>query len=545
MRKKIFTKNIEAKVKTVSILILIIVASLTTIFIITNSNVKGATTDYLYYKQITISNTYVDKELTNFPLWVHNTSSDFASGILTEGQDIAFYDSTNSTRFNHEIEYWNKTTGELGCWVNVTSISNSANTVIYMYYGDSDTTDNRGYNPESVWDSDFVLVNHLNGTAYTDSLDSTSNNNDINAVGGTPDFETDAVCGYGIELTTTSGEYLEISDDNTLDLDGDLTIEVWVNLKDNDDIYMIYAKCKDSAPKNQNFFLSCPNDDNHFSFHQWDGSNNPIWDSTAGTADAGSWKLVQVRVDNGNNITGYVNGAWAGDAVAENAGSITNSIPVDIGANTEATVHYTNGYIDEIRFSKIARDPQWLITSYHNQVETAGFITFGTQAETNPSSSFSIEGLPSDKVSWNNTAGSTTWANESGTGYETVEVNMTINATDNVTEIRVWVDDLDTNCTASNITMYVSNDNTSFAVPTHNPSGEGNGIFPDGGGNISINQTTFPVGGGNNPFDDAGLTDKTWSIWLRFKISIPSGIGAETYTTASDAWKIYMGYYTT
>ena len=51
--------------------------------------------------------------------------------------------------------------------------------------------------------------------------------------------------------------------------------------------------------------------------------------------------------------------------------------------------------------------------------------------------------------------------------------------TDNVTEIRVWVNGTPS-VGGSNFTLYASSDNASFGVPTHNPSGLGNGVFAYG-----------------------------------------------------------------
>ena len=115
-----------------------------------------STGDYAYCKIITINHTYINQILINFPVWVYNISVDFTNNILTNGSDIAFYDSTHTTLFNHKIEIWNKSKGEVGVWVTITLISNSTNTSFYMYYGDSDTTNQPHYNPKSVWNYNYT-----------------------------------------------------------------------------------------------------------------------------------------------------------------------------------------------------------------------------------------------------------------------------------------------------------------------------------------------------------------------------------------------------
>ena len=47
---------------------------------------------------------------------------------------------------------------------------------------------------------------------------------------------------------------------------------------------------------------------------------------------------------------------------------------------------------------------------------------------------------------------------------------------------------------------------------------------------------------GADPFTGAGLTDKNTSIYLIFKLDIPSGLSTDMfYSLDSDTWKIYIG----
>jgi len=70
---------------------------------------------------------------------------------------------------------------------NSTGISDSADTRIYLYYGNSGASDIS--NATDVWDSNYVMVQHLNETSGgTDAIkDSTSNNNDGTDI-GSPTF---------------------------------------------------------------------------------------------------------------------------------------------------------------------------------------------------------------------------------------------------------------------------------------------------------------------------------------------------------------------
>ena len=92
------------------------------------------------------------------------------------GWDIAFTDA-GGTPLNHKLEHYNPATGELVAWVNVPVLSESADTVIYMYYGDRGITTPRA-RPEDVWDANYEGVWHMNQSpsgAAGDILDSTAN----------------------------------------------------------------------------------------------------------------------------------------------------------------------------------------------------------------------------------------------------------------------------------------------------------------------------------------------------------------------------------
>jgi len=92
-------------------------------------------TEWSYRKEITINHTEVDEDLTNFPVLISYASdSDLVSHAQSNGDDIAFTDYYGN-QLNHEIEHYNSSTGKLVAWVNVTSLSSTMNTILYMYYG--------------------------------------------------------------------------------------------------------------------------------------------------------------------------------------------------------------------------------------------------------------------------------------------------------------------------------------------------------------------------------------------------------------------------
>ena len=105
------------------------------------SDFEGSTwwnSNWNYRKLITVNSSQVDDDFINFPMLVNITDADLRDDAQDDGDDIAFVlYSDNTTQLNHEIELFNDTTGELITWVNITSLSKSSDTKIWMYYNNS------------------------------------------------------------------------------------------------------------------------------------------------------------------------------------------------------------------------------------------------------------------------------------------------------------------------------------------------------------------------------------------------------------------------
>src|SRR4030065_2715347 len=111
---------------------------------------------------------------TNFPVLISGTYAGSGTdpdlrttgngGQVTDanGYDIAFFsDSGLTTMLDFERVAWSATTGAVEFWVEVPTISYTTDTVIYIAYGNASiTTDQQ--NKTGTWNSNFVLVDHLN-----------------------------------------------------------------------------------------------------------------------------------------------------------------------------------------------------------------------------------------------------------------------------------------------------------------------------------------------------------------------------------------------
>jgi len=534
IRKQVYAKKSTAG--SILIAMLIIAVSISTFLVIFPEQVEAASySDFSSYKELTIESDDIDAGLSNFPILVHDSTGDL-DGILSNGSDIAFFDSSNSTQFNHEIELYNSTSGELWAWVNVTSVSDSVDTVFYMYYNDSDGGYPVGYNNESVWDSNYIAVWHFNNSL----LDSTSNDIDL--------INNDSGCDAGysgiagncyrfVRIAAAEGDYMSHSTFLTT-FPSALTTEAWYKTTNDSSTGSVLSKRQESS--SHRFNVESGNSATACRLYITAGGDNEI--PTGNVTSIDCWySIVMTYADNSPvsvwlNTTENTTSGSVGD-MADDTGA---GYYFSIGAKSDAT-HSLRfpGYIDEVRVSDIIRSDAWINASFHSQNETTGFLTIGAEQAGSDASSFSIKGLTSGRVTWSGIAGTTVYCNSSGDGYEWLEINMTINATDNVTEFRVYMDDLnDTSAyiNASNITMYVSSDDSSYGEV---------GSFSDGGGNCStyINSTNWNAGTmGADPFAGAGLTNDSFEIYLVFKLTIPAGSITDVFwSAASDSFKIYIG----
>ncbi|WOV93326.1 MAG: DUF2341 domain-containing protein [Candidatus Nitrosoabyssus spongiisocia] len=112
-------------------------------------------------QKITINSNQITTTLQNFTLLVSISDSALSrSSVLPNGADIIFTNSDGFTILEHEIESFtnNATTGTLVAWVRLPTLSNTSDTVLYMYYNVSSAAT---IIHDNVWDSDYEIIYHM------------------------------------------------------------------------------------------------------------------------------------------------------------------------------------------------------------------------------------------------------------------------------------------------------------------------------------------------------------------------------------------------
>ncbi|MFH1100405.1 MAG: DUF2341 domain-containing protein, partial [Methanobacteriota archaeon] len=322
-----------------------------------------------FSKQIVIDHTKVPGDLTNFPVLITCTSPDFVAHAQTDGDDFAFINPDNETKYAHEIESYTSVSGELVAWVNVPFISSTTDTIFYMYYGNLGCANQEDV--EGTWSNGYVMVHHLDGAVYTEFKDSTSNHWDITSMGGNPVFDQPGKIGTCVDFDG-NGDYLK-ADAFQMLLDGSHTAGAWVRVDGN-------------AGSRKYLFES--HSDAAVSLLIW---TNETFKSRTHTSDVfpvcyahtqvnpsnPQWYYVCTRVDAANDrLDILVNGVYEAGTLF--TGTVNPATGFDIGMSN-LNSYWMNGKIDEIHVSDVARSNEWITTEYNMMNDPTTFTSVGEE----------------------------------------------------------------------------------------------------------------------------------------------------------------------
>jgi hypothetical protein len=323
--------------------------------------------------KLTIDHNDISASLSNFPFLVYLSTStgrgsDDVSFVFDElganSKKIAVTKSDGTNQLYVEIEKWNSSTEQAWLWVNATgtdSISSTTDTDFYLYY-DSAQADNTTYVGDSgsrpeVWDSNYVMVQHLEETTGT-IVDSTGKNNCSN--NGMVLDAAGKIDGGDQSATNTAN--LNCGSDSSLQPTNAITVEAWGKSNDaTEDQYTSLGGFSSSGSWTNGYgiFFNSASTINFFvTSYTANVASAPIipqdWNYVVGTydKDAGS-----------NQVKIYVN------ATAGTPDTFSTAITYGGGALTIAqmggwTTDWLNGYVDEFRISNIARSDSWIKASY-------------------------------------------------------------------------------------------------------------------------------------------------------------------------------------
>jgi hypothetical protein len=375
---------------------------------------------YTNMRTITINSTQVpNTNQTNFPVLISlpaNTYADLKTvangGSVTNanGYDILFTsDAAGTQPLAYERESYSGTTGAMIDWVNVPTVSHTANTVIYLFYGNSLVTTDQS-NATGTWDSNYIGVWHLpNGTTLS-AHDSTSNgdNGTINgATATTGQIDGGASFnGSGNDITFSGGAIGATS----------VTVSAWMYTKgftqatfgSGSDGAVVFGTRDADANVSPTLVISPVGGSQHAIF-TCDSSGLAVGAEGATTISTGQWYyFVGTFSSTGSGTYGgtwnvYVNGVQ--DNSSTNNFDLAGSCSGTFSGATwfAATNGQWNGTsdvnLDELRVSKSVRSADWIATEYNNQSSPSTFYSVGAAVTGGGASSPAITGTsPSSRA---------------------------------------------------------------------------------------------------------------------------------------------------
>ncbi len=339
-----------------------------------------------YRKEIRIYHAQVAGDLVNFPVLVSTVDSDLRDKTQDDGDDILFMADTGvATKLYHEIEHYDGSTGEFVAWVNIPSVSDDEDTVLYMYYGNPGCSSQQF--PEKTWDSNYCGVWHLN-----DFDDSTINDN-FGTNHGT--VSNSGIIGNAKDFEKTEQDYIELVDmpepaDNSITTG---TFEAWLKPEEFCSATIICKSDNNYEPDRRSYAFHLY-EIGTFQFGAAPGTWYPgertitattddshvtpgIWQQIAGTADL-STRIIKL----------YYNGEEKESATVIKGDPPEYFYDIDLNEwfgvqRGEGAFNYYDGILDEVRISKIIRSAEWISTQYNNQNDPSSFLSFGPE-ETGP-----------------------------------------------------------------------------------------------------------------------------------------------------------------
>jgi len=307
--------------------------------------------------EYTVNSSLVDGDLTDFPVLIFINESVVDWGDIQNDLDDIRFTGDYLDELDFEIDSF-VLNSEAWFWVRLPEVSSSDDTYFFMYY------DNKfcgsGENAEAVWDSDFVMVQHMNDETTSTILDSTSNDNDGTKKAANEPIEADGQIGKAQDF---DGADDKITISNSASLKGftELTVTCWIKASAFTGTHRIVLfEGYDADPFGFNIHLG-PDSDRVYSYLK-NTLGAEVYDSHAFVAD----DYFQVGfVWDGANFNQIHNGVLGSAKALVGTVDPTADLILGVGEGWYGTKWF-DSISDEIQISTI-RSSAWVGASYYAQ----------------------------------------------------------------------------------------------------------------------------------------------------------------------------------
>lgn len=342
---------------------------------------------YTYKRKITLgTNSKVSGgPHTDFPVAIAESQDYLKSATYggkvqsDEGFDIIFTsDSDGDNVLDHEIEYYDPSTGELVAWVKIPTLSN--NTDIYMFYGNSDIVSSQEDIP-GVWSNDYSFVNHMVDSGVAGIRSSVhSSNSGFKSATSSP-AQTN-YCQMGpCQSFDGVDDYIYMENNHDKEQGySDFTVETWSRPSSSfaDTYSSIMYFGNGDVDDQDGWLLRFYNSTDKVYFHAGDDNsinlggmyvqdsaiNLDAWNYVVVVADRDVGYQAYVDMTTGNSYTGSSTESFIGDVY-----------DIGLGRDWSSSDYFWQGEIDELRISSTTRSTGWLTTGYNNMIATSTFYS--------------------------------------------------------------------------------------------------------------------------------------------------------------------------
>ena len=245
------------------------------------------------------------------------------------------------------------------------------------------------YNPTSVWDTNYKMVQHLNeDPSDSQAINSVSNLNNGTSVGDMTSGDLiDGVIGKAWDFDG-SNDLLNYGADSSLNILTDITLEVWFNSV-GANVNDRGAVLKMEAYKGYGLY-TIPSG---FSLRTGTGSawsNSPFYSYLANT-----WYHAVGRY-NGSHLSLFINGTEITPATAFSTGLPSTTANAYSGGHYGAAANFWDVSIDEVRISATARSDSYVNQIFQNAIGTSGYGDLGAEKEQEIPSIYILNGTIKD-----------------------------------------------------------------------------------------------------------------------------------------------------
>jgi len=315
--------------------------------------------NWSYKIKITVDETKVDADLTDFPVMVYLNSSRIDwSHVQDDLDDLRFLDSTETSVLKAELEKY-VANDKAWIWVKIPTINNAVDTYIYMYYGNTGAVS--AWDAENVWESSAVMVQHMYDNPDTSHIvDSTSYSNDGTKKGANEPIETSSGKIDSAQIIDAIDDYIKILNSASLQISGDITISFWIKAN------TIAGGTHSIIEKAWNYEFKVMQSG---TIIRWEGGLPYQVYTVVSGMTVGVWYYISItRVVSTTTLQGYKNSIAGTPRTYTNTPGTSNQ---DVYIGREDGLYYPlNGYLDEIRIYNVAKSAEWIKADYNSGADT-------------------------------------------------------------------------------------------------------------------------------------------------------------------------------